>query len=169
MQKNMKNANNAFTEKRTQNSAKLPKTHPNKTERLPKNKRKHTTEKTYSDLHKMIAITISDQKIIQQFAPKILHTILTNQLEVIQSQEPQPTNATKKQKIIELTEQIIIPPPFLYLTSQNELFTSHEIKNVIYRYNDFLTEITPLTKKSDNINLLLTLMALNYISTPPYY
>ena len=116
----------------------------------------------------MIAITISDQKIIQQFAPKILHTILTNQLKVILSQEPQPTNPTKKQKIIELTEQIISPPPFLYLTSQNELFTSHEIKNIIYRYNDFLSEITALTKESGNVNLLLTLTALNYISTPAH-
>ena len=107
----MQNANNTFTEKRTQNSAKLPKTHPNKTERLPKNKRKHTTEKTYSDIQKMVAITISDQKIIQQFAPKILHTILTNQLKVILFQERQPTIPTKKQKIIELTEQIITPPP----------------------------------------------------------
>ena len=125
------------------------------------------TEKTYSDIEKMITQIISDQKIIQQFAPKILHTILTNQLEVILSQEPQPTNA-KDQKIIELTEQIITPPPFLYRTSQNELFTSHEIKNIIYRYNDFLTEITALTKESGNVNLLLTLTALNYISTPPH-
>ena len=114
------------------------------------------TEKTYSDIEKMITQIISDQKIIQQFAPKILHTSLTNQLEVIMSQEPQPTNA-KNQKIIELTEQIITPPPFLYRTSQNELFTSHEIKNVICKYNDLLSEITTLTKKSGNINLLAML------------
>ena len=160
----MQNANNTFTEKRIQNSAELPKTRSNKTKNMPKD----ITEKTCSDIRKMIAITISDQKIIQQFAPKILHTILTNQLEVIPSQEPQPTNPTKNQKIIELTEQIISPPPFLYRTSQNELFTSHEIKNIIYRYNDFLTEITALTKKSGNVNLLATLIALNYISTPPH-
>ena len=160
----MQNANNTFTEKRIQNCAELPKTHSNKTKNMPKD----ITEKTCSDIREMIAITISDQKIIQQFAPKILHTILTNQLEVILSQEPQPTNPTKNQKIIELTEQIISPPPFLYLTSQNELFTSHEIKNIIYRYNNFLTEITALTKESGNVNLLLTLTALNYISTPPH-
>ena len=160
----MQNANNTFTEKRIQNSAELPKTRSNKTKNMPKD----ITEKTCSDIRKMIAITISDQKIIQQFAPKILHTILTNQLEVIPSQEPQPTNPTKNQKIIELTEQIISPPPFLYRTSQNELFTSHEIKNIIYKYNDFLTEITALTEKSGNVNLLATLIALNYISTPPH-
>ena len=160
----MQNANNTFTEKRIQNSAELPKTHSNKTKNTPKD----ITEKTCSDIREMIAITISDQKIIQQFAPKIVDTILTNQLEVTPSQEPQPTNPTKNQKIIELTEQIISPPPFLYLTSQNELFTSHEIKNIIYRYNDFLTEITALTKKSGNVNLLATLIALNYISTPPH-
>ena len=160
----MQNANNTFTEKRIQNSAELPRTHSNKTKNMPKD----ITEKTCSDIREMIAITISDQKIIQQFAPKIVHTILTNQLEVTPSQEPQPTNPTKKQKIIELTEQIISPPPFLYLTSQNELFTSHEIKNIIYRYNDFLSEITALTKESGNVNLLLTLTALNYISTPAH-
>ena len=169
----MQNANNAFTEKRTEKPPKLPKTLPNKTKRLPKNMPKHMTEKTYSDNEKMIAKIISDQIILQQFAPKILHTILTNQLEVILSQEPQPTNATN-QKIIELTEQIITPPPFLYRTSQNELFTSHEIKNAIYKYNDFLTEITALTKKSGNVNLLaklthiLQFSLLNYTSTPPH-
>ena len=68
----MQNANNAFTEKRTEKSAKLPKTLPNKTKRLPKNMPKHMTEKTYSDNEKMIAKIISDQKILRQFAPKIL-------------------------------------------------------------------------------------------------
>ena len=167
----MKNANNTFTEKRIQNSAELQKPHSNKTKNMPKD----ITEKTCSDIREMIAITISDQKIIQQFAPKILHTILTNQLKVILSQEPQPTNPTKKQKIIELTEQIITPPPFLYRTSQNKLFTSHEIKNIIYKCNDFLTDVTALTKKSGNVNLLAKLthilhifIALNYSSTPPH-
>ena len=164
----MQNANNTFTEKRIQNSAELPKTHSNKTKNMPKD----ITEKTCSDIREMIAITISDQKIIQQFAPKIVHTILTNQLEVILSQEPQPTNPTKNQKIIELTEQIITPPPFLYRTSQNEVFTSDEIKNAIYKYNNLLSEITALSKKYDDINLLaklthiLDFTARNYTSSP---
>ena len=129
------------------------------------------TEKTYSDTEKMITEIISDQKIIQQFAPKILHTTLTNQLEVIMSQEPQPRNA-KNQKIIELTEQITTPPPFLYRTSQNEVFTSDEIKNAIYKYNNLLSEITALSKKYDDINLLaklthiLDFTARNYTSSP---
>ena len=124
---------------------------------LPKQMPKHMTEKKIPDTKKMIKRIISDQHIIQQFAPKILRAILTNQLEQILRQEPKPTN-TKDQEIMELTEQIITSPPFAYLSSQNdEVFTPDEIKKTIYKYNEFLTKITNHTKKTDNIHLLAKL------------
>ena len=124
---------------------------------LPKQMPKHMTEKKISDTKKMIKRIISDQHIIQQFAPKILRTILTNQLEQILRQEPKPTN-TKDQEIMELTEQIITSPPFAYLSSQNdEVFTPDEIKKTIYQYNEFLTGITNHAKKTGNIHLLAKL------------
>ena len=74
------------------------------------------SEKTISDWNKIIEIILSHEQIIKQFAPKILHTILTNQLEQM-SQEPKQTNTKNRNKleqIMELTEQIITTPPSLF-------------------------------------------------------
>ena len=114
-------------------------------------------EKTISDWKKIIEIILSHQEIIKQFAPKILHTILTNQLEQM-SQEPKQTNTKNRNKleqIMELTEQIITKPPFFYFsTYQNKLFTPDEVKRAIYKYNAILTEITDTTIKTGNVDLL---------------
>ena len=90
---------------------------------------------------------ISDQQKIQQFAPKILDTILRNQLEQI-FQEP------KDQKIIDLTESKITKPQNVYFNNQLQLFSPNELKNAIYRYNENITKISDLTKKNGNIDLL---------------
>ena len=113
-------------------------------------------EKTISDWKKIIEIILSHQEIIQQFAPKILRTILTNQLEQM-SQEPKQTNTKNRNKleqIMELTEQIITTPPFFYLSYRNQLFTPDEVKRAIYKYNELLTQITDITIKTGNVDLL---------------
>ena len=116
-----------------------------------------TIEKTISDWEKIIEIIRSRREIIKQFAPKILHTILTNQLEQM-SQEPKQKNTknqNKQKQIMELTEQIITKPPFFYFsTYQNKLFTPDEVKHTIYKYNEILTEITDTTIKTGNVDLL---------------
>ena len=80
----------------------------------------------------------------------------------------------KIKKKIELTEQIITTPPFCYRNSENEVFTSDEIKNAIYTYKDFFSGITALSEKTGNVNTLAKLThilhftALNYTSTPSH-
>ena len=104
-------------------------------------------------------IIFSDQQIIQQCAPKIIQTILLNQLEQIMSQQPQDQKIIqkpKRQKIIDLTESLtqsnITKPQNIYLDNRVQLFTPDELKNIIYRYNENITKIRNLTKKNDNIN-----------------
>ena len=90
---------------------------------------------------------ISYQQIVQQHAPKILRTILSNQLKKM-SEEPKPNeqelmsqNQNQLCQIILLTEDIITTPPFGYDTStyQNQHFSPHKVKNT---YNAYLTEMT---------------------------
>ena len=117
----------------------LTKNLPNETPRVPKNLPK--------DMQKISEQIISDQQKIQQFAPKILDTILRNQLEQI-FQEP------KDQKIIDLTESKITKPQNVYFNNQLQLFSPNELKNAIYRYDENITKIGDLTKKNGNIDLL---------------
>ena len=112
---------------------------PNETPSVPKNLPK--------DMEKISEQIISDQQIIQQFAPKILQAILKNQLEQI-FQEP------KDQKIIDLTESKITKSQNVYFNNQLQLFSPNELKNTIYRYNENITKISDLTKKNGNIDLL---------------
>ena len=117
----------------------LTKNLPNKQPRVPKN--------LPNDIKEISEQIISDQQIIQQFAPKILHAVLNNQLEQI-FQEP------KDQKIIDLTESKITEPQNVYFNNQVQLFSPNELKNAIYRYNENITKISDLTKKNGNIDLL---------------
>ena len=116
------------------------------TKNLP-NKKSHVPKNLPNDIKKISEQIISDQQIIQQFAPKILHAILNNQLEQI-FQEP------KDQKIIDLTESKITEPQNVYFNNQVQLFSPNELKNTIYRYNENITKISDLTKKNGNIDLL---------------
>ena len=124
---------------------------PNDTPTFPKN--------LPEDMEKISKQIISDQQIIQQCAPKIIQTILLNQLEQIMSQQPQDQKIIqkpKRQKIIDLTESLtqsnITKPQNIYLDNRVQLFTPDELKNIIYRYNENITKIRNLTKKNDNIN-----------------
>ena len=117
----------------------LTKNLPNKQPRVPKN--------LPNDIKEISEQIISDQQIIQQFAPKILHAVLNNQLEQI-FQEP------KDQKIIDLTESKITEPQNVYFNNQVQLFSPNELKNTIYRYNENITKISDLTKKNGNVDLL---------------
>ena len=116
------------------------------TKNLP-NKKSHVPKNLPNDIKKISEQIISDQQIIQQFAPKILHAVLNNQLEQI-FQEP------KDQKIIDLTESKITEPQNVYFNNQVQLFSPNELKNTIYRYNENITKISDLTKKNGNIDLL---------------
>ena len=102
---------------------------------------------------------ISDQQIIQQCAPKIIQTILLNQLKQIMSQEPKDQKIIqkpKRRKIIDLTESLtqsnITKPQNIYLDNPVQLFSPDELKNAIYRYNENISKIRDLTKKNDNVN-----------------
>ena len=100
---------------------------------------------------------ISDQQVLKQLVPKILHTILSIQLQQM-FQEHKQTNTkdqnTKDQKIMKLTESKITAPRAAYLNHRIQLFTPDELKNAIYRYNGNLTKISDLSKKSGNVDLL---------------
>ena len=79
------------------------------------------------------------------------------------SEEPKPNeqelmsqNQNQLCQIILLTEDIITTPPFSYdsSTCRNQLFSPHKVKNAIYTYNAYLTEMTDLTIKTGNVHIL---------------
>ena len=131
------------------------------TENMQNKMPKNMTEKIFLATKKAETI-ISYQQIVQQNAPKILRTILSNQLKKM-SEEPKPNeqelmsqNQNQLCQIILLTEDIITTPPFGYgsSTCQNQLFSPHKVKNAIYTYNAYLTEMTDLTIKTGNVHIL---------------
>ena len=127
----------------------LTKNLPNKTPRVPKNLPK--------DMQKISEQIISDQQVLKQLVPKILRAILNIRLQQM-FQKPKQRNITDQntqdQKIINLTESKITAPRTAYLNDQIQLFSPDELKNAIYRYNQNLTKINDITKKTGNIHLL---------------
>ena len=110
----------------------------------------HLLKKMPKHIQKIGEQIISDQQILKQLEPKILRTILNTQLEQMFEEHTR----TQDQKITKLTESKITTPRTAYLNNQLQLFSPHELKNAIYRYNANVTKITDLTKKSGNIDLL---------------
>ena len=123
-------------------NAPLTKNLPYKTQRLLKKMPQH--------IQKIGEQIISDQQILKQLDPKILRTILNTQLE----QMFQEHTRTQDQKITKLTESKITTARTAYLNNQLQLFSPDELKKTIYRYNENVTKITDLSKKSGNIDLL---------------
>ena len=121
---------------------------PKETPSLPKNLPK--------DMEKISEQIISDQQIIQQFSPKILRTVLTNQVQQIFAgpKDQKIIQKPKDQKIIDITESKITKPQNIYLDNRVQLFSPDELKNAIYRYNQNLTKINDITKKNGNVDLL---------------
>ena len=117
-------------------NAPLTKNLPYKTQRLLKKMPQH--------IQKIAEQIISDQQILQQLEPTILHSILKIQLEQMFKEDP----------IIKLTESRITTPRTAYFNDRIQFFSPYELKNAIYRYNENLTKITDLSKKSGYIDLL---------------
>ena len=82
------------------------------TKNLP-NQTQHLLKKMPQDMKKISEQIISDQQILKQWVPKILHTILNIKLQQM-FQKPKQTNKTdqntQNQTIIKLTESKITPP-----------------------------------------------------------
>ena len=104
----------------------------------------HLLKKMPQHIQKIAEQIISDQQILQQLEPTILHSILKIQLEQMFEEHP----------IIKLTESRITTPRTAYFNDRTQFFSPYELKNTIYRYNENLTKITDLSKKSGNIDLL---------------
>ena len=126
------------------------------TKNLP-NETQHLLQKMPKDMKKISEQIISDQQVLKQLVPKILRAILNIRLQQM-FQKPKQTNLTNQntqdQKIINLTESKITAPRTAYLNDQVQLFSPDELKNAIYRYNQNLTKINDITKKTGNIHLL---------------
>ena len=126
------------------------------TKNLP-NQTQHLLKKMPKDMKKISERIISDQQILKQWVPKILHTILNIKLQQM-FQKPKQTNKTdqntQNQTIIKLTESKITAPRTAYLNNQVQLFSPDELKRTIYRYNENLTKINDISKKTHNVDLL---------------
>ena len=116
------------------------------TKNLP-NHTQHLLKKMPKDMKKISERIISDQQILKQWVPKILHTILNIKLQQM-FQKPKQTNITdqntQNQTIIKLTESKITAPRTAYLNNQVQLFSPDELKHTIYRYNENLTKINDM-------------------------